>query len=78
MINSVYSLLAWAFIAACIGTWYFFDIPFDIAFLIVGSAAVLLVYWLYIRVSPTTSPAGGNAKLADSKELEKSGVSRDR
>lgn len=78
MINSLYSLFAWAFIAACIATWYYFDIPFDIAFLIVGGATVLLVYWLCIRESPSESPTKGNAKLADSKELEQSGVSRDR
>ncbi len=78
MINSLYSLLAWAFIAACIATWYYFGIPFDIAFLIVGGAAVLLVYWFCIRESPSKSSAEGNAKLTDSKELGKSGVSRDR
>jgi hypothetical protein len=68
----------YGFIGLVVALWYYLGVSFDIAFLIVGGTTVLLVYWFYIRESPSKPPVDGDAKLADSKELEKSGVSRDR
>jgi hypothetical protein len=72
------TLFFYLFIAACVALSYGLGLPVDTAFLVVGGATALLVFWLFIREGPKPPPADGNAKLADSKELEKSGVSRDR
>jgi hypothetical protein len=78
MITGWGSFFFYLFILAIVGLSWGLGLDADIAFLIVGGATALLMYWFFIRERPgKTSPADGNARLADRDELKSAGLSHD-
>jgi membrane protein implicated in regulation of membrane protease activity len=79
MTRLIAGLCFWVGIGACVAFWYFFGLPFEFAFLIVGALALLIVSWLLFRERENVEhrPANNDAKLASPNDIKTTGLSRD-
>jgi hypothetical protein len=79
MITGWRSFFFYLFVLAIVGLSWGLGLDVDLAFLIVGSVTVLLIAWLFFGEKPAALPlsAHGEAKLASSDDVKKSGLSRD-